>query len=261
MQSSSTAAPCHPPPTHTHSSVTHVWCCNCNPGTSAPTSTDQTTGATVHHGVTCDCCGTSPILGVRHKSYQTPNYDACTACIAAGKAAPHAPFRTLGQPGLGGGGAGGHRQATMLPYLAGAAGPPPLAPQAAAASSSGNRSAPRAAPTAGAPAGAAAAQRHRALAEWVWAYYSQGRASAAAGPAPTAVAAAAAAGGGGSSSSCVGITQRGPLYLQHEGHSRTVVGIERVAPPGQTAEYSLLLLDPGLGNDELLGSLRCVNAQ
>jgi hypothetical protein len=54
-----------------------------------------------------------------------------------------------------------------------------------------------------------------------------------------------------------------PLYLQHEGHSRTVVGIERCLSPqaearaGESAaEYSLVILDPGMPAHELLGSLR-----
>jgi hypothetical protein len=56
-----------------------------------------------------------------------------------------------------------------------------------------------------------------------------------------------------------------PLYLQHEGHSRTVVGIERCLSPQAearsgvaAAEYSLVILDPGMPAHELLGSLRCV---
>lgn len=63
------------------------------------------------------------------------------------------------------------------------------------------------------------------------------------------------------------LTSRAPLYLQHEGHSRTIVGIERCLSPrkqaqlgpteaANTAEYSLILLDPGLGHGELIKALR-----
>ncbi|WIA20634.1 hypothetical protein OEZ85_005015 [Tetradesmus obliquus] len=64
--------------------------------------------------------------------------------------------------------------------------------------------------------------------------------------------------------SSVIVTGKPPLYLQHEGHSRTVVGIERCLPPhaearsgaAAAAEYSLVILDPGMPAAELLGSLR-----
>eukprot|EP00427_Karlodinium_veneficum_P007486 CAMPEP_0169091790 /NCGR_PEP_ID=MMETSP1015-20121227/16561_1 /TAXON_ID=342587 /ORGANISM="Karlodinium micrum, Strain CCMP2283" /LENGTH=422 /DNA_ID=CAMNT_0009152327 /DNA_START=134 /DNA_END=1402 /DNA_ORIENTATION=+ len=38
-----------------------------------------------------------------------------------------------------------------------------------------------------------------------------------------------------------------PLYLQHDGHSRTVVGIQRRQEPGGKHTDFLLVLDPGLG--------------
>jgi hypothetical protein len=84
-------------------------------------------------------------------------------------------------------------------------------------------------------------------------------------------------------------THKPPLYLQHEGHSRTIVGIERTMPVqqqqqgqrqrspagggvngtngstgncssagGDCAVYTLLVLDPGMPSGELLASLRCV---
>ncbi len=36
-----------------------------------------------------------------------------------------------------------------------------------------------------------------------------------------------------------------PLYFQHQGHSRTIVGIQRTASGTASDDYSLLLLDPG----------------
>lgn len=38
-----------------------------------------------------------------------------------------------------------------------------------------------------------------------------------------------------------------PLYLQHDGHSRTVVGVQRRREPGGQCTDFLLVLDPGLG--------------
>ncbi len=48
-----------------------------------------------------------------------------------------------------------------------------------------------------------------------------------------------------------------PLYFQHQGHSRTLVGVERIQlHPGHAAEVSLLLLDPGQSVRELAQALR-----
>ncbi len=58
-------------------------------------------------------------------------------------------------------------------------------------------------------------------------------------------------------SSGVVCTNRPPLYFQHEGHSRTIIGIERRQQSGQAApSYSLLLLDPGCPSRELEAALR-----
>eukprot|EP00928_Gymnodinium_smaydae_P070069 TRINITY_DN54005_c0_g1_i1.p1 TRINITY_DN54005_c0_g1~~TRINITY_DN54005_c0_g1_i1.p1 ORF type:complete len:562 (-),score=148.18 TRINITY_DN54005_c0_g1_i1:40-1650(-) len=42
-------------------------------------------------------------------------------------------------------------------------------------------------------------------------------------------------------------TRQPPLYLQHDGHSRTVVGVQRRTEPGGGITDFLLVLDPGLG--------------
>lgn len=43
------------------------------------------------------------------------------------------------------------------------------------------------------------------------------------------------------------VTGRPPLYLQHEGHSRTIIGVERrVYAEGRESDTCLLLLDPGV---------------
>ncbi|KAF6259178.1 hypothetical protein COO60DRAFT_1028508 [Scenedesmus sp. NREL 46B-D3] len=126
------------------------------------------------------------------------------------------------------------------------------------------------------------------MAEWIWTYFSQSSAVPAqqqqqqppgclsAEDPPAAAAAIGAVGqpatGSGSSSNVMQKVQRRnpviatgkpPLYLQHEGHSRTVVGIERCLSPqaearagAAAAEYSLVILDPGMPAHELLGSLR-----
>lgn len=38
-----------------------------------------------HPGVTCDVCGTCPVVGVRHKCASCPDFDSCSACLASGQ--------------------------------------------------------------------------------------------------------------------------------------------------------------------------------
>ena len=52
-----------------------------------------------------------------------------------------------------------------------------------------------------------------------------------------------------------------PLYFQHQGHSRTIVGIEREActqaPSNRDRDaYTLLVLDPGLPHGKLMTALQ-----
>ncbi len=48
-----------------------------------------------------------------------------------------------------------------------------------------------------------------------------------------------------------------PLYFQHQGHSQTLIGVERIqVQPGHAAEVSLLLLDPGQDTAQLAAALR-----
>ncbi|AED93349.1 unnamed protein product [Arabidopsis thaliana] len=62
------------------------------------------------------------------------------------------------------------------------------------------------------------------LMEWVWNYFSDNRLSVSSG---------------------VHITNKGPLYFQHEGHSRTIVGVQRrLQGTTFTPQYNLLILDP-----------------
>lgn len=76
----------------------------------------------------------------------------------------------------------------------------------------------------------------RKLLLWVWRYFSEGNAAA-----------------GGAQK--VGVVHRPPLYFQHEGHSRTIVGIERRRDRHDKATYMLLVLDPAIPRGKLLASL------
>ncbi|KAK3255859.1 hypothetical protein CYMTET_34982, partial [Cymbomonas tetramitiformis] len=66
---------------------------------------------------------------------------------------------------------------------------------------------------------------HTALVEWIWKYFTAGE------PAELGKSYVA--------------TSKPPLYFQHQGHSRTVVGIERRRRSGSAADEAILLiLDP-----------------
>ena len=111
-----------------------------------------------------------------------------------------------------------------------------------------------------------ASRAGRALVEWVWKYFSS--ASGAMAPAPGTLHAYY-----GMQQSDIPVSEPDhaiknsvllstgpnwrvesrftglpPLYLQHEGHSRTIIGIEKKLKrsSGSASEYSLLLLDPGV---------------
>ncbi|CAH2044360.1 unnamed protein product [Thlaspi arvense] len=63
------------------------------------------------------------------------------------------------------------------------------------------------------------------LMDWVWNYFSDNRLNVSSG---------------------VHMTGKAPLYFQHEGHSRTIVGIQRrLQGTTFTPQYNLLILDPG----------------
>ncbi|KAI3893771.1 hypothetical protein MKW92_008416 [Papaver armeniacum] len=47
-----------------------------------------------------------------------------------------------------------------------------------------------------------------------------------------------------------------PLYFQHQGHSRTIVGIQRKQPQDGSKQYTLLILDPGHKTKALEWSLK-----
>ncbi|KAK0592936.1 hypothetical protein LWI29_028008 [Acer saccharum] len=67
---------------------------------------------------------------------------------------------------------------------------------------------------------------HQILMDWVWNYFSE-RTSTVSGHGR------------------VIISDRSPLYFQHDGHSRTIVGIQVKNQQNRIRQYNLLILDPG----------------
>ena len=87
------------------------------------------------------------------------------------------------------------------------------------------------------PPSAAASAAIQELLLWVWRYFENGpRVSA-------------------GQSGGVHVVHRPPLYLQHAGHSRTIVGIERRRDKKGNATYMLLVLDPAVPRGKLLAAL------
>lgn len=56
--------------------------------------------------------------------------------------------------------------------------------------------------------------------------------------------------------SCVSISRKTPLYFQHDGHSRTIVGIQVIHQPKGIQKYNLLVLDPAHRTATLERSLK-----
>ena len=169
-----------------------------------------------------------PIIGVRYKSLVLPNYDLCAVCHDAHRTAA-GPFEKINSP------------------------PSMQAQQQGGDGASGSSS--------GAQKGCSPAGK--ALLEWVWSYFNtpDESSSSTSGllPPPPALLFA------GSSlhrrdgnttpktfsrigPSCkldCRLTGLSPLYLQHEGHSRTIIGIEKKEWRHGAPELTLLMFDPG----------------
>ncbi|CAM6082885.1 unnamed protein product [Calypogeia fissa] len=85
---------------------------------------------------------------------------------------------------------------------------------------------------------------HHHLIEWVWNYFKEAATQRFAANARN-------------SRELVNMSKRSPLYFQHRGHSRTIVGIKRRREPASTSEdVYLLVLDPSVSTELLMKSLR-----
>ncbi|KAH6832093.1 hypothetical protein C2S53_007930 [Perilla frutescens var. hirtella] len=78
---------------------------------------------------------------------------------------------------------------------------------------------------------------HQALAQWVWNYFSRSNADK-------------------SGNHHVVLSEKSPLYFQHDGHSRTIVGIQAKPQKNGMRQYNLLILDPAEKTRALEKSLR-----
>lgn len=196
----------------------------------------------VHLNVQCDSCGTKPIIGPRYKSMVLPDYHLCAKCHQnqGGDGGPVAPFQRMMATGMRNTGNGGNGS--------------------------------------GDDGGAGGKQQ---LLNWIWNYFERQISPCSFGnddhednglgenetKKPKLL-----NGGGGrhNDNDKVVVTNAGPLYFQHEGHSRTIIGIEKrlvigthnnntlgssssSSPPQY--QLCLLILDPSIDKRVLQNAL------
>ncbi|MCD9645586.1 hypothetical protein HAX54_034602 [Datura stramonium] len=77
----------------------------------------------------------------------------------------------------------------------------------------------------------------QALIDWVWNYFSDNKSRK-------------------SGNHGILVSEKAPLYFQHDGHSRTIVGIQIKCQRNGSMQYNLLLLDPGHTTESLAKSLK-----
>jgi len=231
----------------------------------------------VHDGIECDACGTFPIQGERFKSQVLPNYDVCSPCLDTNteiKAAA-GPFSRLPGSLPGNFSEQMPKQTDETSYAEAVK----RKESGAAASTSAYASG---APVGGKSGKSLSASdnSHRktecspagkSLYHWVWDYFSQGDLAAVsedpgfvdrgedssgttkpiastptAIPLPRAPSNLHLSRGGHGRTVETRFTCLCPLYLQHEGHSRTIIGAEKKERHDGTYEITLLMLDPGV---------------
>ena len=205
----------------------------------------------VHEGVECDVCGSFPIQGERFKSQVLPNYDVCSLCLKNNSEinAAAGPFSRI--PVLSSAEALGMEAGSSQEVLLRRQKRAKETPQVKA-----NSTAQLAAPTT--VGGASGLSRSdtsyhngrlkecspaaKSMLQWVWNYFSETDGAA---TAEAATELNISRGGPGWKVE-TRYTCRCPLYLQHEGHSRTIMGVEKKERRDGTSEITLLILDPGV---------------
>ncbi|KNA06347.1 hypothetical protein SOVF_181900 [Spinacia oleracea] len=78
---------------------------------------------------------------------------------------------------------------------------------------------------------------YQALIDWVWSYFSENKPKE-------------------SQKRGVVVTNKMPIYFQHQGHSRTIIGIQAKHQKNGSKQYNLLVLDPGHKTEALEKSLK-----
>lgn len=229
-------------------------------GLKSPNIQADKEGNDMHMGVECDHCHQCPIIGPRFSSQIVSDFDLCNTCHDLPECEALAPFRVI--------------QKTSAPHgKAGSTKEPRVADKT-------QQNLPP----------------HQLLMHWVWDHFSEGsgfdstgsgpkddapESSSSAQPQHSSSAASSAqmaapsdriasqtphqqsSVAAGSSaqqqapSSSVFRSSNSPLYFQHAGHSRTIIGIERFRPQGSPKHtYNLLVLDPSIRSKSIEAKLK-----
>ncbi|XP_073393978.1 uncharacterized protein [Physcomitrium patens] len=89
------------------------------------------------------------------------------------------------------------------------------------------------------------ASRHQHIVDWVWNYFMERSNKA-----------TSATSAFDRLRQPIVFSKRSPLYFQHRGHSRTIVGIEKRWRPGVSEEVYLIVLDPSQKTGDVIRALR-----
>ncbi len=252
-----------------------VCVCAYTAGSGYPLLSEDPQGRTIHTDIVCDTCGIVPIVGIRHHSLARPDYDLCSACVALpGVRDRDGPFEQMGQAG--------RASAQPQPQPAGVKAEAPAVKAepgtgepaeaqggenwwvAASAAQGGRGRGGRGGRGGGRGAHAAPplTPMQRAMLDWVWKYFTRQHL-------PTSHLHATNPPG---TPAHTRVVQTGlpPLYFQHAGHSRTIIGIECWPIKGQSGldidnpgpcdpdkwVYSLLILDPSTRPQDVINTLQ-----
>ncbi|BFI39678.1 zinc finger-containing ubiquitin peptidase 1 [Marchantia polymorpha subsp. ruderalis] len=182
----------------------------------------------VHWGIKCSGCETKPIRGARYRSLVNKECDYCGECLkgilakANGENGTHENFITVQKI-----------PASRLPDDSPPRGGKDVQNRKKAGTGENENSWQL----------ADKSINHYHLIEWVWSYFSgeSSYRSTPDSPYPRQP---------------VVMSNRSPLYFQHRGHSRTIVGIEHRQLSDNSEEINLLILDPSQSSEYLAKTLR-----
>ena len=204
-------------------------------------------GGTIHEGISCDFCKVQPIVGRRYSSQNVDNFDLCEHCVQTDNAENFAPFLQCGQQEI-------HRSTKcfncQVSPIRGVRYQKPgnwrerLCMTCYQQKTLLEQTLYK--PCLKSKVQTTDDQGHGRLMQWVWNYFAESDAMHERHNEDVELKKRFVA------------TGKPPLFFQHDGHSRTIVGIERVVTTGRHGDvtYSLLILDPSTRAETLQNSFR-----
>ena len=228
-------------------------------------------GQDIHSEVVCDGCNACPIVGIRYRSLTLPDHDLCEQCHSKPCSALAAPFEHITS------GTACHSMHPPRPCICCRALSTELSGMPLLSSISNLLASVDAG---GSTQGNLPEALNRKLAMWVWHYFTgealpgfEPPGSQCCSPAQLLLRSSPVVLSGGlDAMTCLCLVKlatlhfpsmaagKPPLYFQHQGHSRTIIGIEQHRMPnGAEAELTLLVLDPSNRTEKLSDALKNQN--